>query len=200
MNPYAQGGWSNSLNPNAVSNSTWGTNPSVYGALPYPSPPSTTPTFLTFIFSSADGTILNSWVVGPHSRKYFQVNTDSTTSGYSVIQNSRLESVALIEWRSSPVVEIQEILSRRKASQFLTLSPNQTQRHMRARGRQFRWAPTDGYIELYNTSISSPQLFGRISQGQNGITLEVTTEAVQIGLLEACVVSAVLFMSGHSID
>jgi hypothetical protein len=59
MNPYAQGGWSNSYDPNAVNNPSWGTSPSLYGALSYSTPSLTTPE-LTFTFSALDGTILNS--------------------------------------------------------------------------------------------------------------------------------------------
>jgi hypothetical protein len=54
--------------------------------------------------------------------------------------------------------------------------------------------------QLYSTSTANPQLFARISQRQSGIKLEITAEGVQIGLLEVCVVSALLLMSGHSID
>jgi hypothetical protein len=125
MNPYAQGGWSNPLNPSAVNNPT-GTNTSVYGALPYFSQ-SATPAFLSFIFASTDGTVLNSTIIGPQSRKYFQVSTDSTASGYSVVQNSQMESVALIEWGNNPIVEIREIVARQQTAQFLPLSPDKSQ-------------------------------------------------------------------------
>jgi hypothetical protein len=64
--------------------------------------------------------------LGPKSRTYFRINTDSTTSGFSVIQNPKLESVGLIEWRSHPIVEIRDILSKRGTSQWLALSPDKT--------------------------------------------------------------------------
>ncbi|KAJ6614596.1 hypothetical protein B0H10DRAFT_1803113 [Mycena sp. CBHHK59/15] len=197
MNPYAQGGWSNSFNHNAVNNPSSGASP-LYGVLPYVTSP--TLTFLTFNFSSLDGTILDSEIVGPHSRTYFRVSTDSTTSGFSVIQNAKQESVALIEWKTHPVIEIRGIVSKRTSAQWLPLSPDKTYRMMSARGRNFRWTPSNGCINLYNTSFHNPELFGRISQGQNGIVLEITTEAIQIGLLEVFVVSALLMMSGRSID
>ncbi|KAJ7108733.1 hypothetical protein C8R44DRAFT_834116 [Mycena epipterygia] len=200
MNPYAQGGWSNSYNPNAVNNQALGTSPSVYGALPYSTPPIAIPNFLRFTFSPLDGTILNALVMGPQSRTYFRISTDSTSSGFSVVQNSKLESVALVEWRSHPIVEIQNIVSKRSSSQWLELSPDRTYRVMSARGRNFRWTPNEGHIELWSTGVPNPQLFGRISQGQSGVILELTSEAVQIGLLEVGVVSALLIMSGRNID
>ncbi|KAJ6557933.1 hypothetical protein B0H19DRAFT_1070526 [Mycena capillaripes] len=200
MNPYAQGGWSNNNNPNATNNPAWGTTPSIYGALPYSGNPPFAPEFMVFTFSPLDGTILNSLVLGPKSRTYFRVNTDSTTSGFSVVQNPKLESVALIEWRSHPIIEIRDIVSKRATSQWLGLSPDKTHRIMSARGRNFRWTPSEGFIELYSTGVPNPQLFGRISQGQSGVTLELTSEAVHIGLLEVGVAAAVLLMSGRNID
>ncbi|KAJ7461688.1 hypothetical protein B0H11DRAFT_2312098 [Mycena galericulata] len=201
MNPYAQGGWSNSYNPNAnqTSGTTSGTSP-LYGALPYPAGLSIAPSFLTFVFSSLDGTILNSLVIGPQSRTYFRINTDSTSSGFSVIQNHKLESAALVEWRSHPIVEIRDIVSKRSTSQMLVLSEDKMYRVMSARGKNFRWTPTKDYIELSTTGVPNPQLFARISQGQSGAMLEVTTEAVRIGLLEVCVTSTLLLMSGRNID
>ncbi|KAJ7668025.1 hypothetical protein B0H17DRAFT_950228 [Mycena rosella] len=200
MNPFAQGGWSNSYNSNAVNNNQWGTSPSVYGALPYSTPPTTTPQFITFTFSPLDGTILNSIVIGPHSRTYFRITTDSTSSGFSVVQNPKLESVTLVEWRNHPIVEVRDIVSKRSTSQWLALSSDKTYRVMSARGRNFRWTPSASYIELHSTGVPNPQLFGRLSQGQSGAILELTTEAVQVGLLEVGVASALLLMSGRNID
>ncbi|KAJ7141771.1 hypothetical protein C8R43DRAFT_892557 [Mycena crocata] len=200
MNPYAQGGWSNSQNSNASNNPpVWGTSP-LYGALPYSTPLSAAPTFLTFTFSPLDGTILNSLVLGPNSRTYFRVTTDSNATGFSVIQNPKLESVALVEWRRHPIVEIRDIVSKRATSQLLALSLDKTHRILSARGRNFRWTPSEGYIELHSTGVANPQLLGRISQGQSGVILELTTEAIQIGLLEVCVTSAILLMSSRNID
>ncbi|KAJ6478749.1 hypothetical protein C8R47DRAFT_1019535 [Mycena vitilis] len=200
MNPYAQGGWSNSHNPNAVNSSAWAATPSVYGALPYASPPAFTPEFMAFIFSSLDGTILNSLVMGPNSRTYFRVNTDSATSGFTVIQNPQLESVALVEWRSHPVVELPRIVSKQSTSQWLELSPDKMYRTMSARGKSFRWTARENFIELYSTGVANPQLFGRISQDQSGVKLDLTSEAIHVGLLEVCVASTLLLMSGRTID
>ncbi|KAJ7109607.1 hypothetical protein C8R43DRAFT_1161443 [Mycena crocata] len=200
MNPYAQGGWSNSHNPNAANNQPWGTGASVYGALPYVPPPSSTPNFHTFAFVSSDGTVLNAHIVGPQSRTYFRVNTNSTSSGFSVIENSNLQSISVIEWGRHPVVEIRDILSKRSTATWLALSPDKTHRVMTVRGKNFCWTPTEDYIELCNTGVANPQLYGRISQSSSGTILELTSEAVRIGLLEVGVVSTLLLMSGRSID
>lgn len=127
MNPFLQG-WSNTSSSNANQNPSWGTSPSIFGVLPYPIPPTNTiptiPNLTTFTFFSSNGSILNSVVTGPQSKRYFRVTTDSTTAGFSIVQNARRESIAMIEWRKHPVVEIVGILSKRNSAQWLALSPD----------------------------------------------------------------------------
>ncbi|KAJ7750955.1 hypothetical protein DFH07DRAFT_542591 [Mycena maculata] len=199
MNPFLQG-WSNT----SGSPTPWVASPSVFGVLPYPTPAPTlapaTPKLDTYTFSSSSGTVLNSVVTGPHSQRYFRVTTDSTTAGFSVVQNVRNESIAMIEWRKHPVVEIIGIVSKRNSAQWLTLSPDKASRLMNVRGRNFLWMPDDRCISLYSASSSNPQFFGRVSQNQNGTTIEMTAEALQVGLLETFVVSTLLLMSGRNID
>ncbi|KAJ7457663.1 hypothetical protein B0H11DRAFT_1925092 [Mycena galericulata] len=202
MNPFLQGWLNPSANP-TNQNTPWGSIPSVFGVLPYPTPPAPTPTvpsLTTFTFSSPSGSILNSVVTGPQSQRFFRVTTDSTTAGFSVVQNTRRESIAMIEWRKHPVVEIIGTLSKRNSAQWLTLSPDKAYRLMTVQGRNFRWMPDDRYICLYSATTANPQFFGRISQNQEGTTIEVTTEALQLGLLEVFVVSTLLLMCGRNID
>ncbi|KAJ7134316.1 hypothetical protein C8R44DRAFT_609891, partial [Mycena epipterygia] len=200
MNPFSQG-WSNSRYPNTAPNASWGATPSVYGALPYSVQPNTSPNVIKFTFSPSNGTVLNSVINGPQLENYFRVTTDSTTAGFSVVQNSRLESIAIIEWRSHPVVEIcGDIVSKRNSAQWLMLSPDKTHRVMNFRGRNFRWMPDEHYIKLYSASPANPQFFGRISQGQDGTAFEVTPEALKLGLLEIFVVASLLLMCGRNID
>ncbi|KAJ6589277.1 hypothetical protein B0H19DRAFT_923398 [Mycena capillaripes] len=138
---------------------------------------------------------------------FFRVNTDSVSSGFSVVQNLKLESVALIEWQSRPVVEVREILP--KISQWLGLLLERTyvaiiimHRIMSTRGKTYRWAPSEGFIQVcqfqlllraYNSDCTS-------FSSTSGVILELITEAVHIGLLEVCVTAAVLLMSGRNID
>ncbi|KAF7365464.1 hypothetical protein MVEN_00419400 [Mycena venus] len=200
MNPFSQG-WSNTTNNsrNAGQSASYGQGPSVYGALPYPTP-TPTPNVIGFTFVTSSGSVLNSIVNGPQSQTYFRVTTDTTSAGFSVVQNSRLETITIIEWRKHPVVEICGIVSKRSSSQFLALSPDKTHRLMNVRGRNYRWMPDAHYIGLYSVSAVNPQFFGRISQTRDGTEFEVTAEALQLGLLEIFVVSAVLLMCGRNID
>ncbi|KAJ7808877.1 hypothetical protein B0H14DRAFT_2868498 [Mycena olivaceomarginata] len=191
MNPFSQG-WSNTTNTRNAgagqSGSQWRQGPSVYGALPYPAQ-NATPNAIGFAFLPSNGgtSVLNS------SQTYFRVTTDSTAAGFSM-------TIAIIEWRKHPVVEICGIVSNRKTSQFLPLSADRTHRLMNVRGRNFRWMPDTQSVGLYSVSPVSPQFFGRICQTRDGTTFEVTAEALQLGLLEIFVVSALLLMCGRNID
>jgi hypothetical protein len=124
MNPFSQG-WSNGP-PNPTNNASWGPSPSVYGALPYTAPPNSAPNVIGFAFLPSNGTVLNSIINGPKSQTYFRVTTDSTTAGFSMVQNARNETIAMIEWRKHPVVEICGVVSKRNSSQWLALSPDKT--------------------------------------------------------------------------
>ncbi|KAJ7610308.1 hypothetical protein DFH06DRAFT_998435 [Mycena polygramma] len=199
MNPFSQG-WSNTTAANTDYNASWGTTPSIYGALPYPTPPSAAPNVITFAFLAPNGSVLNSVVNGPQSQTYFRVTTDSTTAGFSMVENAQQETIAMIEWRKHPVVEIVGVVSKRNSAQWLTLSPDRTHRLMNVRGRNFRWMPDAHHVGLYSVSPVNPKFFGRISQGRDGTTFEITAEGLQLGLLEVFVVSALLLMCGRNID
>ncbi|KAJ7625192.1 hypothetical protein B0H17DRAFT_1288206 [Mycena rosella] len=186
-NPYAQGGWTNTANPNAGSSGRSVPQPSIFGALPYPTPISS-PTFLTFRFSSCSPTLLDSTVTGPKSRTFFRVKTDSPTP------------VVIIEWLKHPIVEIRNILSKRQTSHWLALSADKSYRTMSALGKTFVWAPDGKYICLYSAGLGAPQIYARVFREDGEVTLELTQEAVQIGLLELCVTAALLLQSGRNID
>lgn len=122
FNPYAQGGWKNAANSNAISSSTTWPQPSIFGALPYPTqnPPSM---FVAFRFTSFSPSIFNSTVMGPQAKTYFRVNTDIPTPGFTVIANAANQPVIIIEWSKHPVLEIRGFVSKRRSSQWLELAP-----------------------------------------------------------------------------
>lgn len=109
-NPF--GGWADASS---------GQTPSVFGALPYPSAPSAS-NLVTFYFTSFNPHVLNCTVLGPHSQPYFQVVTDVTMPGYTVIKNVKGSSVALIEWQAHPLIEIRGVLSKQNVGRWLRLS------------------------------------------------------------------------------
>ncbi|KAJ7926944.1 hypothetical protein B0H13DRAFT_2229323 [Mycena leptocephala] len=190
FNPYAQGGWRNTANPNALgSSSNLPPQPSIYGALPFPTQ-APAPTLLSFSFTSFNPTILNSTVTGPQSRVYFRITTDTPPSA----------SPSVIEWLEHPVVEIRGILSKRHTSSWLALSRNSSHRKMEARGKHFVWVPGGDHIFLYAAGVGQPQVYAQVSRDEDSVTLELTAEAIQIGLLELCVAATFLLQCGKNID
>ncbi|KAJ6511635.1 hypothetical protein DFH09DRAFT_941973 [Mycena vulgaris] len=192
FNPYSQG-WQNTGGA-ASSNG----RPSIFGALPFTSP-DTLPTFFSFRFTSFNPTILNCTIIGPQSRPYFRIVTDAPIPGVSTFQNSNGQNVALVQWHRHPEVEIRNIVSRQRTSEMLSLSPDQSSRTMTVNGSTFTLTPRDNFIWLYSTA-SQPEILGRISRGQGTVTLELTGEAIHLGLLESAVVATFLLQCGRNID
>ncbi|KAF8217202.1 hypothetical protein K438DRAFT_1559278 [Mycena galopus ATCC 62051] len=175
-----------------------GTRPSIFGALPFTSP-DTLPTFFSFRFTSFNPSILNCNVIGPKSRPYFRITTDNPVPGVSVFQNSNGQNIALVQWHRHPEVELRNIVDRQRVSEMLSLSPDQTSRRMTVNGATFTFTPRDNFIWLYSAA-SHPELLGRISRGQNTVILELTGEAIHLGLLEPAVVATFLLQCGRNID
>ncbi|KAJ7080166.1 hypothetical protein B0H15DRAFT_940636 [Mycena belliarum] len=201
FNPYAQGGWKNTDNPNALGSSgNFPPQPSIMGALPYPTLPGPPPTLLAFNFAAFNPSILNCTVTGPRERVYFRIATDAPMVGFTVFFNAENQPVAIIEWLESPVLEIRGILSKRPIRQWLELSENQSHRKMEARGKMFVWAPGGDYIFLYAPGVGEPELYAQVSRGENAVTLQLTGEAIRLGLLEVCVAATLLLQCGRNID
>ncbi|KAF5386872.1 hypothetical protein D9615_002128 [Tricholomella constricta] len=200
-NPYAQGGWYNPENPLSINNGTWGgqspPQPSVYGALPTASSPSP-PKILTFFFVSFNPTILNSTVVGPQSKKYFDVVTNSPNVGASTVFRKAGQPFAAIEWITQPAVEIYGVVPPQTAARWLELSRDQTYRSMQFGGKWYAWVHKDKTISLFTVGPSPPELLARVSREPDTVKLELTAQAVQAGLLEAAVVATVLLQSGRN--
>ncbi|KAJ7687970.1 hypothetical protein B0H17DRAFT_938936 [Mycena rosella] len=192
INPYAT--WSNSDVRRAVPGV-----PSIHGALPFAADPSHSN--LIFYFTAFKPTILNCTVIGRNTYPYFKITTDASLPGYSAVKNSDAKVIALIEWKDRPLVEIRDLFSKQRVSDWLTLSPDASHRLMKMNGQQYIWAPQKGTICLYPAGTPTPELLGRIFKGDDGIvSLEFTSSAVAAGLLEMCVVATVLLQCGHKID
>jgi hypothetical protein len=68
---------------------------------------------------------LNCSVIGPQSRPYFRIMTDTPMPGVSVFQNSNGQNIALVQWHRHPEVELRNIVARQRVSEMLSLSPDQ---------------------------------------------------------------------------
>ncbi|KAJ7464008.1 hypothetical protein FB451DRAFT_1403387 [Mycena latifolia] len=156
---------------------------------------------MSFRFTSFSPTILDSAVTGPKSWTYFRIATDTPTVGFTVVHNMVNEPVIIIEWSKHPIIEIRDIMStKRQTSRWLGMSPDKgalaldndgewenvrlgTRRGKKLSVFDWPWCP-------------AADVFGDRAE----VALEITAEAVQIGLLEMCIAATLLFKSGRTID
>lgn len=201
INPYAQAGWYNPENPHSINNATWGSQSpppaSIFGALPTTTPPSP-PSTITLVFTSFNPTIVDSTVVGPRFQKYFTISTSRSPSGhpFTTFYKHNGESVAIVEWRQHPTVHIRDIVPMQSTAHWLRPGPDISYRSMEVNGRWYAWVTRPDAISLYTVGPSPPAMLAKISRDINAVRLEMTTQAIQAGLLEASVVATVLFHSG----
>ncbi|KAF8888320.1 hypothetical protein BD779DRAFT_1416361, partial [Infundibulicybe gibba] len=179
-NPYAQGGWKSPLNPR-TSDGVFPVQPSVFGALPSPGP--TAPPIVKFTFTSFAPDILNSVVYGSRSQRHFTITTGH---GSTILRNAEGTHLAFIDWRPTSV-EIGETVPYQAVARWMALSPNRSCRSMAVRGRRYTWIPNEGMIGLY--LMGSNDLLARVTRSTDSVLLEITTEAIQAGLLEVAVVA-----------
>ncbi|KAJ7512978.1 hypothetical protein B0H11DRAFT_1843415 [Mycena galericulata] len=189
--------------------------PSVFGALPYPTPPTSSsrtgpssPPLTVFYLTALNPTVLNCAVLGPPgARMRYMVSTDGALPGYTVIKSApaaadreqKMKSVALIEWQKHPRVEVRGAVPKQEVREWLRISRDQMYRTMSVRGAHYTWAPDGQYINLCSSG-PTPQFLGRISRGDDCIAVELTADAIQLRLLDTIVVVAVLLQCGHNID
>ncbi|EPQ52257.1 hypothetical protein GLOTRDRAFT_47436 [Gloeophyllum trabeum ATCC 11539] len=174
--------------------------PSVYGALPYGAPAGHDlggPLCLTFAAFSP--TILHSVLIDAKANIHYRVESNSSPI-FTFIKDSRGRSVAIIEWRSHPTIEIRGVAPKQSIQNWLGLSRDGLSRIMTVGNRQYAWAPNGRHICLYATSSAAPQPLVTVSKTQATVTLEVTPRALELGLLEPSIVATVLLQSGRNID
>ncbi|PSR73988.1 hypothetical protein PHLCEN_2v10219 [Hermanssonia centrifuga] len=121
MNPYTQGGWSNQSGQQ-----TWGTAPSIFGALPSltTTPRSIQPDSVTFQFAQFNTTVLNCVVVGPQSRVAYRIVTEATTPSCTIWKDNESRNVAMVQWQN-PTLEIRGVTPRQRVRDWLRLAPDQ---------------------------------------------------------------------------
>ncbi len=121
QNPF--GSWAEAGNGQSSASLWNGTPPpSIFGALPYPASPSNT---VTYYFTSFKPNIFNCSVVGPQNQVYYQIVTDNSMPGYTVVKNAEGKNISLVEWQAHPFVEIRGTLAKQNVMNWLRLSPDQ---------------------------------------------------------------------------
>ncbi|KAH6913139.1 hypothetical protein BKA70DRAFT_1261980, partial [Coprinopsis sp. MPI-PUGE-AT-0042] len=200
-NPYAQAGWYNPQNPMTINTQPWGVSsisgPSVFGALPYPSNQSSIPTVLTFHYVCLNPDILNCMITGPTSIPFLEVVTMSQNGiPTTVFKKSDGRALASIEWGYVPTVEILQRVNKQAASQWMRATSTPCRRLVTVGGREFAWVIEPTGTCVYGYGNMSKALV-KLHKGPQAITLELTTEAFNAGLLEVSIVAAVLLHSGR---
>ncbi|CCL99211.1 uncharacterized protein FIBRA_01226 [Fibroporia radiculosa] len=193
MNPFTQGDWSAGS----------GIAPSIFGALPS-APITASKTAqsesIEFKFTDFRTTILNCTVVGPQNRVVYRVTTDSGAASGTMWKDNESRNVAMVTWQPNPAIEMRGMTAKQRVRDWLRLSSDQSKRVMTIGGVQYAWSPIDGFICLYKLQSQAPRVLARIARGKDTVLLEMTPEAMQLGLLESSVVATVLFTCGQSID
>ncbi|KAH6899138.1 hypothetical protein BKA70DRAFT_1231066 [Coprinopsis sp. MPI-PUGE-AT-0042] len=201
-NPYAAGGWYNPQNP-SFNQRRW----------PPHVPQCCTPTYIWRLapqqtirrrHSSSTSPQLNliSSILPSTAQMERHTFESARQNGVTAIMKPRNESLARIEWQATPIVEIRNVLPKANASQWLRLSQDQGRSYSK-----FIIAPKSSppLLQLSNydplrealclvprgVAISDCQVI------QHGV-LELTSEAIQAGLLEASAVATILFQSGRN--
>ncbi|KAJ7637404.1 hypothetical protein DFH06DRAFT_1099951 [Mycena polygramma] len=177
-----------------------------------PRPPSPTPDpsyeeilSLDFVCRRKSHSILNSTVVGRDGyTPYFHIMTQP---GSTVFRTNDGRSVGSIEWRGkcdAAYVELPGTVSKQRVSKWLGVSSDASYRIMRAFGEHYIWVPQSDTICMYHWNPAAvgdvPRLLARVEKEGRKLTLEITVEAINRGLLEMTVVATTLFQSGCSIQ
>ncbi|PPR07060.1 hypothetical protein CVT26_005261 [Gymnopilus dilepis] len=188
MNPYAQ--W-------AGNNGAPFGDPPTRGALPPANLESGT--ILTFCLPYP---VLSGNVTGPGQKVYFTIQT--TAEATTIFQ--REEPISRIHWSNPTMVEARGVPASRPASQFLALSSDRKYRTMVLGNKRYYWTPySDGtYLfdgppgQIMNQRYAKMQAIP-VSRPTT-VTLEISSDAVHNGLLEPCILAALLLWGGRNID
>ncbi|TFK49037.1 hypothetical protein OE88DRAFT_1737249 [Heliocybe sulcata] len=175
-------------------------SPSVYGALPYPGAAAhVSGGNITLTFTAFTPTILNSVLIDAQTNIQFRIESNNSAL-FTLVKDGHGRTVAVIEWRSQPTVEIRGVAPKQNIAKWLGLSSDGLARIMKIGNASYAWAPNGRHLGLYTMSPAAPQLLAKVSKTHTTVVFEVTTQAMQLGLLEASIVATLLLQSGRNID
>ncbi|KAF8907739.1 hypothetical protein CPB85DRAFT_1524911 [Mucidula mucida] len=196
FNPYTQGGWSNPDDQNSINNVPWSPSsppqPCIYGALPFASE-SSPETMHKFGFEY-ETSIMNSTVFGPtNKRPFFRVANNLPKEGCTTLTNAEGTDFAVIDWGTEENGGVMDAVERRSEPTGY------------ARFWEMVFMDCEGQMYLSNLATHGskhPCVYAKIYRDEKlkAVILEVATQAIQLGLLEICIVATVLLQSGNNID
>ncbi|KDQ31644.1 hypothetical protein PLEOSDRAFT_153867 [Pleurotus ostreatus PC15] len=158
---------------------------------------------ISFAFSSS---ILNSHLLGPDRQPYYRVFTDSFGDATHILSQGR--EIACIRWaaKSIKLSSMAGGADGTPISEWIAKSPNPGAtglRYMSFDGVKYACIRKDNRYSLY-TSLkmgATPVWMARIINGEGGaVRVELFADSIWRGLLDPCVIAAVLLFSGRDID
>ncbi|KAJ6503896.1 hypothetical protein C8R45DRAFT_974038 [Mycena sanguinolenta] len=163
---------------------------------------------LTFVCRrKTRGSILNSTVVGRDGyTPYYHIVTGAERR--TVFRTNNGRTVATIDWMGEDgaafVAVPNSAVERQRVSRWLAVANDASYRMMTTHGERYMWVPQNDCICMYHWNPASagniPHLLARIDKEGKTVTLEITAEAVNRGLLDMAVVATTVFQSGWTID
>jgi hypothetical protein len=55
-------------------------------------------------------------------------------------------------------------------------------------------------FQLYSPGLGAPQTHARVTRAEGAVAVDITSDAIQMGLLDVCVAAALLLQCGRKID
>ncbi|KAL0946105.1 hypothetical protein HGRIS_012370 [Hohenbuehelia grisea] len=189
-NPYAHWSHSKSTFPSSA--------PSVFGALPFSASPSK-PAIISFYFEF-NVAIFNCVITGPDNKVLYKITTDNPAPGFTIMTDAQGQAMAVVEWQAHPIVEIRGLVKKQHTARFLSLNADKSARHMEYNGKRYTWAPGTQALCLFNSAANPPEPLAQVTSGHQKVVMEMSSYAIQAGLVEVCAVSTFLLLCGRNID
>ncbi|KAJ7751534.1 hypothetical protein DFH07DRAFT_922051 [Mycena maculata] len=170
---------------------------------------------LDFVCRRKSRSVLNCTVVGRDGyTPYFHIVTsDDEGLMRTLLRTNEGRTVGAVDWGGkdgATYVEIPKAVKKQRVSEWLSMSGDARQvnyvhyRMMHAYGKIYIWAPQRDSICMYPWDPSAvgdvPNILARIEKEDRTVTLDISLEAVNSGLLEIAVVATMVFQSGCRID
>ncbi|KIM40762.1 hypothetical protein M413DRAFT_412913 [Hebeloma cylindrosporum] len=204
VNPFAQAGWYNPPNQLIPSQRTWTPSSShspTFGALPHGTTTEPSPEWVRLTFVSADGDILDCSVVGSGNQTFYEISTEDQPNASMVTTFAKLNGThfARIEWERVPLVEINGLLHKQRANEWITpFTESRHARKMVINHKEYVWERHRDTIYLYRISetCDSPELCAKFYRKRENLLFDITPKAIQLGILEPAIV-ALMFLTDH---
>ncbi|EIN08501.1 hypothetical protein PUNSTDRAFT_69040 [Punctularia strigosozonata HHB-11173 SS5] len=152
-------------------------------------------------FVSFSPTILSCDVVDSNGGPRYAVRTELLNGTLvTTVTDALGRALAILDWKNKPAVEISGHIGRQAASEWLVRSENGSSRTMELGAMHYRWVTHEDNLCLTMHLRPGADVLCRVTKTRDMITLELTQNAIVIGLELPAIVATMLLMSGRNID